>query len=395
MGMVTSGQGRQFLAVSIGLALTVVIVAPIALSSQDLVRWAADPAGLGLSYAWAWLTFVALDAAAATCVGMTVYSSWRGEGGGAFHVLTWLFACGSALANYRHGVATPARDDEYFFPAMSLAGPLLLDVTLSKIRRWARVEARTQLAARPRFGMRWVPGVAFRETYRAWQAAHREGFERPADAIAYVREVAALAELSAHDAIRYAWHALGSRDAFAARAWLAARGVRVDQAALDAAAGSVSRARSVTPVPVPPVPVVVEVPAAAADLEPAPPLPVVDLRPAEAAAPVEVAEVEPGTALLTRGSASLYGSDIRTDLPEPASVPAAGAAELAGMTKRQVARLAFSTLGEWDVAAVRTWARERGVELDRTDVYAVRKAMQKDETAARRGQFAALPGGAR
>ena len=161
-------------------ALTIVIVAPIALSSQDLVRWASDPAGLGLPEAWAWLVFIALDAAAAVCVGMVSLAAWRGESGGAFHVLTWLFALGSAFANFRHGRTTPAKDDEYFFAAMSIAGPLLLDVTLARVRRWTRVEARTQMAARPRFGLRWLPGVAFRETLRAWQASLREDIARPA-----------------------------------------------------------------------------------------------------------------------------------------------------------------------------------------------------------------------
>ena len=130
-------RGQKLGAIAVGVTLAIVIVAPIALSSQDLVRWATDPHGLGLSQSWGWLAFVALDAAAATCVGMVTIAAWRGESGGAFHGLTWMFACGSAWSNYRHGMSTPAADDQWFFPAMSLAGPLLLDVTLARIRRWA------------------------------------------------------------------------------------------------------------------------------------------------------------------------------------------------------------------------------------------------------------------
>jgi len=230
------GLGAQILAAVVAACLAVVIVAPIVLSSQDLVRWAADPGGLGLPLVWAWLAFVALDAAAAVCVGMISVAAWRGEGGGLFHGLTWMFALGSAVANYRHGQTTPARDDQYFFPAMSLAGPLLLDVTLARVRRWTRLEARTQLSARPRFGLRWLPGVGFRETLRAWQTALREGIERPADAIAHVRETRALAGLDPADALGFAWQALGHRDPYVAWQWLVARGVQVDQATVREAA---------------------------------------------------------------------------------------------------------------------------------------------------------------
>ena len=231
--------GMSFVAVALG----IVIVAPIALSSQDLVRWASDPEGLGLPGPWAWLAFVALDAAAAVCVAMVTVAAWRGESGGAFHAMTWLFAVGSAVANHRHGATTPARDDEYFFPAMSIAGPLLLDVTLARIRRWARIEARTQMTARPRFGLRWLPGVGFRETLRAWQASLREDIARPADAIAHVREVDALAGLDPADALRFAWQALGHTDPYVAWQWLVARGVTIDQATILTATRAVSTDR--------------------------------------------------------------------------------------------------------------------------------------------------------
>ncbi len=236
------GRGATILtraaATAICAALGTVIIAPIVLSSQDLVRWATSPTGLGLAPHWAWLVFVALDSAAAVCVGMVTVAAWRGESGGAFHGLTWLFSAGSAVANYRHGVTTPARDDQYFFPAMSLAGPLLLDVTLARIRRWVRIDAETQLAARPRFGLRWLPGVGFRETLRAWKAALREGIARPADAIAYVREREALTGMTPSDAVHLAVQALaGGEDpvtAYRVRAWLVARGVVVTQEQLTA-----------------------------------------------------------------------------------------------------------------------------------------------------------------
>lgn len=222
-------RGRALLTTGIGAALALVILAPALLSSSDLLRWANSQDGLGLPVWWAWLAFVALDAAAVVCVGMVTLSAWRGEGGGMFEILTWLFAAGSAWANYRHGLTTPAGDDQFFFPAMSLAGPLLLHVTLSRVRKWYRVDAGRQVAARPRFGLRWLPGVAFRQTLRAWQASVREGLERPDLAVGHVQERDMLRRLPPRDQVHLAWQALGSSEPHAARAWLAARGVFVSQ----------------------------------------------------------------------------------------------------------------------------------------------------------------------
>lgn len=164
--------------------LTLVIVSPIALSSQDLVRWATSTDGLGLSHAWGLLVFIALDAAAATCVLMVVYSAWRGETGGSFAVLVWVFALGSAYANRRYGVRTPAHDDDWFFPAMSLTGPALLEVTVRRIRRWVQTSAGRYERPLPHFRLiRWLPGIALRETARAWKLAVTEGYSRPEEAV--------------------------------------------------------------------------------------------------------------------------------------------------------------------------------------------------------------------
>jgi hypothetical protein len=294
--------------------LAVVVVAPIVLSSSDLVRWATDPVGLGLAPAWGWLVFVALDAAAATCVGMVVYSAFRGEGSGVFHVLTWMFAGGSAVANYRHGQTTPARDDAVFFAAMSLAGPLLLDAVLSRVRRWIRMDDGRQLVARPRFGLRWLPGVAFRETVRAWQAALRYGIARPADAVAHVQEQAMLRQLPDDaDRLRYAFEALGSADVYAARRWLTARGVVVDQATVDAVTAERPRPpRAVAPATPPAgIPVVTD-------------------------APVEL--------------------------------------DLSTLSKRDAIRWAFASLGDYSPVEAVAWLAERGVTVDRGEAYRIARA---------------------
>jgi hypothetical protein len=208
-------------------ALALVVASPTLLSSSDLRRWALDPHGLGMTNpALALLVVLALDAAALVCVGMVTLSAFRGETANAFRLLTWTFAAGSAIANYRHGLSTPAHDDEFFFPAMSIAGPLLLELTLERVRRWRNISTGTQLSARPRFGRRWVPGVAFRETLSAWQVAIRHDLARPADALDVVRQTRALRKLDRPAALTYARDHLGDDAAPAdIHAWLAIRGV--------------------------------------------------------------------------------------------------------------------------------------------------------------------------
>jgi hypothetical protein len=179
--------GMRVLVTVIAVLLAGVITAPIALSSQDIVAWAGSPDGLGLSPGWALATFLALDAAAAVCVGMVVYAAWRGEPAGAFGVLVWLFAAGSAYANFRHGSRPGAPADAWwFFPAMSVAGPALLEVTVRRVRRWVQTVAGRYELPLPHFRFaRWI--VALPETATAWRLAVTEGYSHPADAIAAAR----------------------------------------------------------------------------------------------------------------------------------------------------------------------------------------------------------------
>ncbi len=232
-------RGRRVLAGVIALALAAVIVAPIALSSGDLVAWAASPQGLGLGGAWPLVVFVALDAAAAVCVGFVLFSAWRGEGAGAFGLLVWLFAAGSALANYQHGRRTPAPDDAVFFAAMSIAGPVLLHVTLHRVRRWVRIADGDYRPARAHFGLRWLPGVAFGETLAAWKTSVRAGISRPELAVAQVRQRRLLASLEEPERIRFAVGALGGRPGLhELRVWLADRGQLVATDALERTLGT-------------------------------------------------------------------------------------------------------------------------------------------------------------
>jgi hypothetical protein len=380
---------RRALLVAVSVLLSLVIIAPIALSSQDLVRWAESPTGLDLSRGWAWLVFIALDAAAATCVAMTVHAATRGESGGMFHVLTWMFAAGSALANYRHGTTTPARDDEIFFPAMSLTGPLLLDVTLARMRRWIRTEDGRQLAARPRFGARWMPGVAFRSTFRAWRVALREGIDKPADAIAHVRETDALRQLPPVDQLQYALYVLNSYDMWAARRWLQARGVVIRQETVDAVLAALPTAPVRRPLAAPQARRPVAATQARAALtagghraEPDPvsgslsaPGPVTGPIPASGLGDGPVPDTGTG-----QGSAPPPGASAPGEISDQGADAGPGTepeSDVTAMTKRDALRYALQTLGTWDVPTALEWLAERGVSIDRRDAHRVAEAAQR------------------
>jgi hypothetical protein len=152
----------------------VVIVTPTALSSHDLIGWAAAPTGLALPAPWPVLVFLALDAAAGVCVLLAVDGTWRGEPAGVFGVLVWCFAAGSAFANWRHATSPQAAPDAgWFFPAMSLAGPALLEAVLGRLRRCIQTGTSRRNRPTPAFGWRrWTPGLgAPRDTYGADRTA--------------------------------------------------------------------------------------------------------------------------------------------------------------------------------------------------------------------------------
>ncbi len=178
--------GRGVLLGLVGLLLAVTVTAPIALSSGDLVRWAASPTGLGLTGAWPWLVFVALDAAAGVCVLLSVYCAWRGRSSGAFGLLVWAFAAVSAAGNYRHGLLSGAADAWWFFPLMSVLGPLLLEAVTWLVRREVQRTSGERAGTRVKFGfVRWLPIVgAPRDTYGARRTAMILGLRTVDEAVA-------------------------------------------------------------------------------------------------------------------------------------------------------------------------------------------------------------------
>ncbi len=229
------GKGARGVLVGVAVALFVVVLAPIVVSSTHLLSWASSADGLGLPTYLGWTAVLSLDAAAAVAVGMVTVSAYRGESGGVFHLLTWLLAGASAYVNHVYGVRTPAPDDQWFTPAMSLLGPALLEATLGKFRRWARAESGRSLDGHVQFGPRWT--VAPVETFSAWKTARREGITRATDAITRVRECAALRTLDGPERVRYVARATDASDSYGVTLWLLARSIKVSSAEMAAGLG--------------------------------------------------------------------------------------------------------------------------------------------------------------
>ncbi|MET8354295.1 hypothetical protein [Micromonospora sp. NPDC005206] len=154
--------------------MVVVVAAPVALSAQDLIDWAASPTGLGLDRFWATVVFIALDAAAAVCVLLMVYCAVRGEPAGAFGLFVWVFAGTGAFANYRHGTRVGAPDDAWwFFPLISIIGPALMELVLRRVRKWVQRDDNRRSRTLPSYGWRrWMPGIgSFKDTFGACRTA--------------------------------------------------------------------------------------------------------------------------------------------------------------------------------------------------------------------------------
>jgi hypothetical protein len=159
----------------VALAVSALLVSPVTLSSRDLLDWAAAPTGLDLPDQWPVLVILSLDGPAIACVLMAVACTWRGERPGIFATLIWVFALASSFANWRHASSSPtaAPDADWFYPAVSLAGPGILDVVLHQIRTWIQGDhssgTRPAGARRPPW-QRWIPWFgSFTDTLGAYR----------------------------------------------------------------------------------------------------------------------------------------------------------------------------------------------------------------------------------
>ncbi len=220
--------------------LSALILGFLALSSVDLFNWARSPKGLGLPPELAWIFPFAFDFGALVCIILTLIATVQGMRPGVAAKLVWVLAGVSAYSQMRHGFAERdagrAQELWWAMPAVALLGPLLLEIVIRYFRRFRRVTGGEQMAASAGFGIRWLPGIAFRETLAAWRASRQEGISDAAGAVEYVRQRDALRQLTQPgDALRYALAELVTQDVHAARKWLARHRVTVTQADVDAA----------------------------------------------------------------------------------------------------------------------------------------------------------------
>jgi hypothetical protein len=239
--------------------LAVVITAPIALSSGELVRWASSSNGLGLTGWWPWLVFIALDCAAFSCVLLAVYCAFSGRSAGVFGILVWVFAGFSAFANHRHGDEAGAPSDAWwFFPVMSLLGPALLEAVTHFIRNLIQTKTGKRAGSLPKFGLtRWLPLVgAPKDTFGARRTAQILGISGVDEAVAMYHELCPDGSLRVVRAIRARdVAAAAERDRLAkamagevekaARAAVRSGAVTVDQLADQAATNGATVLRSV------------------------------------------------------------------------------------------------------------------------------------------------------
>ena len=302
----THDASRRVLGWLMWLSLLVVALPPVGSSARNL--YALGHEQLALPGRWALLVPLSVDAAALLCVVLTLRALYAAQSAGLARLLVAVFAGFSAWLGYQEAATIGTAAAVVFYPAMPVAAALLLDMVLRHRRRDVLEGLGALEPPLPRFrALRWV--IAPRETWRAWSVGVRHGLTDPSACLAFVREVAALRVLSGPDAVRLAWHATGTHDPHTARAWLAARGCVVDQAALDQASTGLPPA-----------------PRASAPATPPAGLPVVTL-------------------------------------------PAAP--DLGSMTKRDAVRAAFHALGVREASRAVEWLSDRGVSVSRREAQRV------------------------
>lgn len=188
-------RGLRAIAFLIAFALVGVVIAPPALSAHDIIGWAQSrsvESGLGLSQGWAIVAFLALDFAAGVCVLICLFCALVNEPAGKFALYVWAFALATAYANHSFGTRPGAPGDAgWFFPAMSLLGPLLLHSVLNFLRKRIAGAQGNKRGKRPTFPLvDWLPVVGTpQDTFGAWRTGAMLSIEVPDAALWAYRAV--------------------------------------------------------------------------------------------------------------------------------------------------------------------------------------------------------------
>lgn len=187
--------GLRFIVFLIVVALIGVVVAPPVLSAHDIIQWAQSASvdsGLGLSKGWAWVAFIALDFAAGVCVLICVFAAIVNTKPGVFALYVWAFAGATAYANHSFGTRPGAPGDAaWFFPVMSVIGPLMLHSVLVFLRKRIKGSQGNKRGQRPSFPLGdWLPFTGTpQDTYGAWRTGAMLGIEVPDAALWAYRAV--------------------------------------------------------------------------------------------------------------------------------------------------------------------------------------------------------------
>lgn len=229
-------------------AFGVVVLAPEAVLWQALVPFSRER--LALVAGWEFVPPLMFGAAGFAAAVMALRAVLAGRAAVVERFLTFGYAGAGAAVAALYESSQGRAGAGVVFAGAAVSAPLLWDRVLRHLA-WERLdEVGVIERPLPRFRLlRWL--VDFRNTREAWTTALREGIDSPAEALAVVRarregvpapaprvELAAplpeLAKLTKAAALRTAWAALdvkvpGSSDVPPAVAWLAERGVTVNE----------------------------------------------------------------------------------------------------------------------------------------------------------------------
>lgn len=337
------------------LPLMIVVVAPAAASWLGLMAVGRD--WLGLGGPWAVLVPLVFDAAALYVAALSWRSVLAGDSALVDRLLVWVYAIGSAGLNVWHAASAPAA---LFFGAASVSAVVLWDRTLRARRRDALREMGAIEVPLPRYRLlRWV--VAPKETAAAFRVAIVEGVTSPTEALALARTASlpraqAAAELQPGvagygEAPSYSWRLLASAADLEAERQAAAGLVAAERVQLEAA--------------------VKDVPPAAQDVQDVP----------EGQEDVQDVPEDQDNDDVAGASA---------EVGEDAARIEADRVELAGCeSKRESLLLAWRRMGvegvptTAEVMPAVEWLAERGVRVDKSGAYDLRRRLVRKAESAR------------
>lgn len=144
---------------------------------------------LGLDGAYVYVVPIALEGGTLVAAALALWATLTGDSTVAHRAWTYVFLGAAAAANWI-GALAAGRSwiAAAYLAAMCVAALRMWHAILHRIRRAELRKAGAVEQPLPRFrGLRWLPGIAFKETLMAWKVAIREEITSPREALALVR----------------------------------------------------------------------------------------------------------------------------------------------------------------------------------------------------------------